>query len=794
MHPAEHSPAARLSGPLGLIALTLGGLVALSCIGLPENAATYLGPVSVLSSALSAGLFALGYILGGWGMGRPLAALLCKGAPGRMWIQLALGLGALLWLSHMLGILGLLSGPGATPRLAGWSVLGLGWVLLADQIVRGPLRPEKWPVLPVGVILWAPGLALLIVAAAIPLGGIWTGPPEFAGFDAMSYHLQLPKEWAAGSRLWPASHNVYSYLPSFVEAAYLHLGTLMPAGAAAAGTPGTLDPVHRLLGFDGMWVLACQYLHAGMAIVAALLVGRAAFAVAASSGIAERSAAALGIISGAILLCTPWVLVVSTLPYNEAGLLAMIAGALLVSIQREGSPAGRAAAAGLLVGIACGCKPTALFMAGPLVGLLLLANIPRKAWLGSIGAGSITGIIAIAPWLIRNALASGNPVFPFATNLFGTSLFGTGHWTTEQIERYARNHHAPPGTSLLDRIAILFSDERGLMHANWGIAVFAVAAAAVVAIGWKPTRRTALLLTAGMGAQIACWMLLTHLQSRFLLPLLIPGILIVTLGGAALVAWVQRLPAKDTSVRSPLVLSALLVLALVPLSQAFRSAATFLEQNTWRPNLFLIDGVGVLTGMTYDERLATLDEREREAYRAAAGPAQFINLFIRPQEQPDSAVYLLGDSTPLYHLGATGEPPSRSRARTSSPVVYHTTWDACFLTASAADLRGEPSDTHPWSRSLRDRGVRYVLINYDELARLIGRSRYYDPSVSIESIAAWLSAPQAHLKIIRAWRAPSALPFTGSELFEIDLAPTTPKPRAESPFPAPSSPPQDRPR
>ena len=37
----------------------------------------------------------------------------------------------------------------------------------------------------------------------------------------------------------------------------------------------------------------------------------------------------------------------------------------------------------------------------------------------------------------------------------------------------------------------------------------------------------------------------------------------------------------------------------------------------------------------------------------------------------------------------------------------------------------------------------YVLINYDELARLIGRSRYYDPSITIEAIAAWIAAPSS---------------------------------------------------
>ena len=269
MHPSEHPPAARLVGPIGLSAITIGVMLALSCFGLAPGTQTFLGPVSVVSLLFYAGIFALAYMLGAMGLGRPLAAILAPNSPHRMWIQLGLGLAAMLWISHLLGLLGLLSGPGSQPRIVGWGVVGLGIILLTDQIIRGPLRPEKWPVLPASAMLLGPGLALLVVAAASPPGMVW-GPQstEHGAFDALSYHLQLPKEWAAGARLWPTDHNVYSFLPSFVEAAYLHLGTMM------VGTPNSADPVQRMIGGDGNWVIACQYLHALMAVAASMLVQR----------------------------------------------------------------------------------------------------------------------------------------------------------------------------------------------------------------------------------------------------------------------------------------------------------------------------------------------------------------------------------------------------------------------------------------------------------------------------------------------------------------------------------------
>jgi hypothetical protein len=753
MHPWEHTRAARLSGPIGLGLLTIGGMLALSCFGLAPGTETFLGPVSLIMLLFNAGGLAFLYLFGAIGLGRPLAALLAKNSTHRMWIQLGLGLAAMLWISHALGVLGLLSGPGPRPRIVGWGVVGVGILLLADQIIRGPLRPERWPVIPASVMLWGPGLAVLLVAAASPPGMVW-GPTstEHGAYDALSYHLQLPKEWAAGARLWPTDHNVYSYLPSFVEAAYLHLGTMMVGGLVT--NPN--DPVQRMIGGEGNWVIACQYLHVGLAIAASLLTSRAAWALAKRCDAEDRAARVLGVLAGAFTLCTPWMIVVSSLPYNEAGLLALGAAGVLIAIDAGLAPWARGAAAGIAVGAACGCKPTALFMVGPLVGLLLLGCDRPGTWARMIAGGVVTGLAAIAPWLLRNWLACGNPVFPF-----GASIFGTGHWTAEQVARHNANHHAPPGTGIGERLARLFSGEFGLTQAQWGIALLVTAIALVGALVWNKSRRIGMLLTLGLAAQAACWMAFTHLQSRFLLPLLTPATLLLTLAGAALVAWMSRSAPATATRRSPLALAALLVLSLAPLSQAVRSVSLFLEQNTWLPNQGLVYGVGALTGLSLDDKVRNSDEIEREKLFDAIGPVAYINLKIRPQETVDAGVYLLGDSTPLYLLGATGDAAAKNRA--ASPVVYHTAWDTSPL--MLPPTRTGTNNVHPWSSSLRDRGVRYVLVNYSELERLIEKSHYYDPALTLKAIQTWLHAPESRLRPIRVWRE------SGTELLEIDIAP-----------------------
>jgi hypothetical protein len=57
-------------------------------------------------------------------------------------------------------------------------------------VVRGNLRPENWPVLPGWTVLGAPGLAVMLVAAASPPGVLWAS--EAGGYDVLSYH---PSVW-----------------------------------------------------------------------------------------------------------------------------------------------------------------------------------------------------------------------------------------------------------------------------------------------------------------------------------------------------------------------------------------------------------------------------------------------------------------------------------------------------------------------------------------------------------------------------------------------------------------------
>lgn len=762
MHDRELSLRVRVRGPLALGGLTVLLAWALSSVGLPAGVPAAFGPITVLSAAASAGLIACAYVVGGFGIGRPLAAILAPTSPHRLWIQLVLGLGLMMWVSHLVGMLGWLSGAGVGPRAVGWGFVALGVGLALDQLLRGQngQRADRSATMPWIAMIWAPAIALLLVAACNPPGALWGS--EFGAFDALSYHLQLPKEWAAGERVWPVEHNVYSYLPSLVESAYVHLGAMMP---------GSREPMDRMLGGDGTWIIASQMLHALWAVVAGLLCGRLGMACAERVGMDSGVCRVIGVLTGALVVSTPWMIVVGSLAYNEAALVALGAGGALAAMDVRITPGRRAVLAGVLVGLACGCKPTALVFVGPMVGVMLLVHAPgprAKAWFFTVFLGSIGGLAAIAPWLVRNTIASGNPVFPFAAG-----VFGSGHWTNEQVARHAANHHAPAGTSVGDRVARLFSAEFGLTHAQFAILLVVIVLGLGGALVWRRSRVLGVCAVVGVLVHAAAWMLLTHMQSRFLITMLAPAAMGFALGSAGLVAWVTRGRSLDNA--RVVVRAALFVLALVPMSQAARSVLLFLAEDSGTPNRLLVFGPGTLTGATFAGEAARGDDAARQELLDRLPTYEaFINIGLAPREAsgPGEGVYLLGDSTPLYVLGTPDD-------RRGSPVVYHTTWDRSPLGDAIA---AQPGDPRSWSLALRTRGVRYLLVNFDELGRLTMRDRYYDPRVSMGEIQRWLSTPSAGLRRVRDWKNQSAPEGTisGRTLFRIELE-NTPESGARGP-------------
>jgi hypothetical protein len=612
----------------------------------------------VLAGALP---FAAAWLTAACGFGWPLRRLLIPLDSDRLLLQLALGIAALLVLDAALGRTGLLQWRGS---LSAWAVLAIGWSLLFLQVLnegRGKaihLVAPRW-------LVWlaAPAIVVLLLAACSAPGWLWAS--EFGGYDALSYHLQLPKEWLESGRIELLDHNVYSYLPGYMEAAYYHQAILIGDGIDA--------------------VYACQLLHAAFTLITATTLARFVQRIAP-----PRVIGLAGAIAAVTFLGTPWVIVVGSLAYNEMATLMMLAGGLLLLAQPERWTIGRAAALGLLAGAACGAKLTALgFVALPLLVLAFAKAPPRPRIIDAL-AGVVAGTIALLPYLIGNWAAAGNPVFPFAAELFGTA-----HWTAEQAATFS-GAHAPTG-SLSARMVELWNqwlrlgfgpnpDASGFepWSPQWSILPWLTLALSAIALLRPSTRRWAAGLLLVLAVQVVVWLLCTHMKSRFLLPTAVPCAALIALGAGV----VLERASMNRSLIGLLVVGALVWSCLPVL--------LFRREHNGAP-AFAIDTATLLAGDGLD------NEQARQAARDG-----LVAVFVNHLLPADAKVLLIGDATPLYYR---------------ADVRYQTTWDRGPLSKAMREIPDEPQ---AWAEALCRDGYTHVLVDPAMLSRW-ERSKWNDP-------------------------------------------------------------------
>ena len=474
------------------------------------------GTVAPASSAVAGAVVAVAWFGSAFGLGRlarfALFPAIRRDHPAHAGLTLGLGVAVLLWVDVTLGSVGAFGGAGGWRQVLAWATLVPGFLLLGDPrrtAVGQGLGVRSLAALP---LAWCalPALAVLAFATSLPPGVAWA--TEFGGYDALSYHLELPRTWFEMRRIATLPNSVYSAFPNFVEAAFLHCMSLL--GQAAP---------HGL-------AMAPQVLHALLGVAAAVAVGGVAAMLAGPDAHRARIAQAAGFVA---LLGVPWVIVTGSLAYDEMAVLLMAATAMLAwcarmdgdGEQRDTPPATVGVAVGLALGAAIGAKLTALGMVAlPFAAWAIVGGaaggaraLARSAAWATVAAGAM-----LLPWLIRNAADTGSALFPFSAGGMG--------WTAEQFARFAAGHAAPPGTGLGVRLTALWDHafREGFGPApdadpwlpQWGVAFWA-GTLALAALA-RRTPRAALALAAMLAAQLAFWMFATHLKARFLLPCTVP--------------------------------------------------------------------------------------------------------------------------------------------------------------------------------------------------------------------------------------------------------------------------------
>ncbi len=504
---------------------------------------------------LSVILVAAVILAGAWGVGHLLLRLVraFDEQPGRERTVFAIGLGlsALSLLTLVLGKLALLSRP------------VFGAVIAAAVVAEWLLRRtvDRKDALSAASVPSAPRLTdhdhrrrwlrLGIVAAILPflltmfLGSMLPS----TDFDVREYHLAGPKEFFLAGKVSMLEHNVYTSFPFGTE--MLSLLAMVLFGDWEGGA------------LAGQLVLMCFIPLTGLALYAA---GRRWFGALA------------GWTAALVYLTAPWTFRIAIIAYTEGGLsfyllAALLAAATGIEALSQQRPAGRAILlAGLFAGSAMACKYTGVVQVVIPLGLATVIApfvVARKQkgcassdpvrGAAKMGAVFTLGFLAtMGPWLLKNLVETGNPVYPLMYTLFDGK-----DWDAMLNARF-RAAHSPPD---YDVAKIPFWAVDVTMRNDWlsplfyGLAPLALLAAT--------RRRLAAWLWVYVVFLFLSWWGLTHRLDRFWVPMLPVAALLAGAGAAATqgLAW---------SIVRPLCIVPVLVFNLVMVVSGFSGYNQFL--------------------------------------------------------------------------------------------------------------------------------------------------------------------------------------------------------------------------
>lgn len=322
-------------------------------------------------------------LLAAWATGaRALRALrIDRGldAMERLVLAVTLGLAALGYAVLLLGAAGLLS-----PAL-GW--LLVPWLLASVRTTAGvreivsSARTREW-IQPFSVLTC--GFLIVYLLAALA--------PE-TGFDALNYHLGVPRLYLEAGGLVPAPHIVYSSFPFFIE-------MLFTWGLLLQG-----ETLAKLFHFF---------------FAAALTLAVFAYARRRLGGSAAAPAALA-------LIASPLVGYLSQTAYVDLALAHFIFLSYVCferAIERRDSQ--WFLLAGTFCGLACATKYSGIL--APLLLAGWLARAYAKSWKSAVGpalAVAVPCVFLTLPWLVKNWLWIGNPVAPIFSDWLPNPWFGT---------------------------------------------------------------------------------------------------------------------------------------------------------------------------------------------------------------------------------------------------------------------------------------------------------------------------------------------------------------------------------
>ncbi len=302
-------------------------------------------------------------------------------------VMMGLGLGMFSLEVLLLGAFGLMNTPVLT--LLVLIVLSVSLFIgraAITQVLTGVAREVSGNVREAALPL---GVALATAMAVFPLVMV----PNRA-FDALSYHLAVPLRYLQAGSIVNIPENTYSYSPLLTQMLYgLGLGL---EGADLAGL-----------------------LYYSFFILTLWTVWRGGEKLFGSPGSAWAAA---------LLALTPVFLVEVPQAGADWSMTFYIMTALLL-VAEGGRDTRRMLLAGILAGMAAGCRHQALGYAVvliPVAGLAMDLSGKRTGNIRSWSVFTVAALVSGCPWYIKNLIQTGDPIYPLLTSLTGGLPYKVG--------------------------------------------------------------------------------------------------------------------------------------------------------------------------------------------------------------------------------------------------------------------------------------------------------------------------------------------------------------------------------
>ncbi len=306
----------------------------------------------------------------------------------------------------LLAVLTLMVGAASIAKVPFVFLTLLCWLLPAPRrffrdFQVSPDRMDGWAKLMV---------ACVVLAAVLNLAGALVPPFEY---DELEYHLGSLADYQRAGHIIFLPHNFYSNLPQLTEMLYLLATTL------------TSD-------------IAAKLLHWLFGLLGALAV----------FGVARRLwSQAVGLTAAALFYCTPFVQDLgqtARIDLATAFFATLAFGALVIGGEEEDRK---------LVWLSALCAGAAVATKWPAIPVVLLPLVGLLAFRRKFRLLPVFGLLAmgmIVPWLVKNWLLAGNPVYP----LF-YQWFPHPYWSASQAAMFSAKHYATFGWGTVGQFFLL---------------------------------------------------------------------------------------------------------------------------------------------------------------------------------------------------------------------------------------------------------------------------------------------------------------------------------------------------